>query len=264
MNRGASPKPLFLRGKWLFGHLLAAVLVVAFVNFGFWQLRRLNQKRAINAVIDARTHLPPEPIRSAVVPGEAVLDYLEVQASGEYAPENEVLLRGRSLGGRPGFNLLTPLVLDASAGPWEGYALLIERGWVPYEYDEVPVTVALPPAGTVTVTGELHAPQRPPEGAAASFAPRDPPTGALVQTFYADVERLSPQMPFPLVPAYVVGRHQSPPSQEALPEPLPPLETDEGPHLGYAIQWFGMALVGIIGYFFLLRSALRQERRERA
>jgi len=237
------------------------VLVVAFVNFGLWQLRRLGHKREINAVIDARAHLPPEPLAGALAPGGEVRDYLEVAVTGAFDPDHEVLLRGRSQGGRPGFNLLTPVVLDDASGPWAGHAILVERGWVPYDHDTVPVTAALPPAGAVTVVGELHAPQVPPTGPLAAIAAHDPPDGPLVQSFYVDVARLVPQMPYPLVPAYVVMRAETPPNAGELPEPLPPLVTDEGPHLGYAIQWFGMALVGLIGYFFLLRSTLRQARR---
>ncbi len=260
-DRDKGARPLMLRGRWIAGHLLALVLVVAFVNLGFWQLRRLHHRREVNAVIDARSHLPPERLATALTPGEEPREFLPVSVTGVYDPEHEVLLRGRSLGGMPGFNLLTPLVLDASAGVWEGRAILVERGWVPYEADSVPVTAALPPAGTVTLAGELHAPQAPPTGAMASLTAHDPPKGPLVQSFYVDVARLAPQMPYELVPAYLILRQQPPTGPLSLPEALPLPETGEGPHLGYAIQWFGMALVGIVGYFFLVRSTLKQNRR---
>jgi len=253
--------PLLLRPRWIAGHVLALVLVVSFVNLGFWQLRRLDHRRQVNATIDARSHLPPEALATALKPGEAPREFLPVSATGVYDPAHEVLLRGRSLGGMPGFNLLTPLVLDASAGVWEGSAILVERGWVPYDEDAVPVTAALPPAGTVTLVGELHAPQSPPTGPLAGLAAHDPPTGPLVQSYYVDVTRLAPQMPYGLVPAYLILRQVQPVSPRTLPQPLPLPETDEGPHLGYAIQWFGMALVGIVGYFFLIRSTLKQNRR---
>lgn len=253
-------RPVLLRPRWLAGHLLALVMVGLFVNFGFWQLRRLEQRRAVNAVIEGREHLPPQPLSEALVPGEAVAEYLPVVVAGTFDPDHEVLLRGRSLNGRPGFDVLTPLLLGADAGPWAGSALLVERGWVPYDHDTVPVADAAPPVGPVTVTGELRAPQTPPTGVLARIAARDPAEGPLVQSFYVDVERLSPQMPYPLVPAYVVLREQAPPTRGALPEALPEPELGEGPHLGYALQWFGMALVGAVGYFFLLRSTVRQQR----
>lgn len=246
-----------LSPKWVFGHLLALALVVAFVNFGFWQLRRLEQARERNAVVTARSAMEPLSPGAALARGDD-LDFLPVVATGTYDPQDEVLLRGRSLDGQPGYHVLTPLVLDATAGALAGRALLVERGWVPYDMDRVPVEAALPPAGSVTVRGELHAPQTPPTGALAGLAARDPAEGELTQTFYVDVERLQPQIAHELLPAYLTLRSQTPPTAGALPRPLPEPVFDEGPHLGYAIQWFAFAVVGVVGYFFLLRSVLRQ------
>src|SRR5690606_5359033 len=122
-------------------------------------------------------------------------------------------LRGRSLGGQPGFNVLTPLVLAAASGGGQESApraMLVERGWVPYDHDEVPVVDALPPSGTVEVAGRLRAPDSRPEGTGGRFSPRDPATGRLTQTYYVDVERLARQMPFELVGAYLQQTASSP------------------------------------------------------
>lgn len=257
-----SRRSVLLSGRWIAGHLLALTLVVAFVNFGFWQLRRLEQSRAMEATVAARSAMPPD--RTAAILGEGgEFEYRHALATGRYAPEAEVLLRGRSQGGQPGFHVLTPLVLGEREGEFAGMALLVERGWVPYDMDSVPVTQALPPAGTVTVEGELHPPQEPPTGAFAGLAARDPAEGELTQSFYVDVGRLQPQMPWELVPAYLTLRAQTPVSAGELPRPLPPAEYDHAPHLGYAIQWFSFALIGVVGYWFLLRSVTRRPRGER-
>lgn len=245
-----------LSGKWIMGHLLALVLVVAFVNFGFWQLRRLDQARTRNEMIEARSALPDQRLAEAVALG-ADMTYVPVVASGVYDPDHEVLLRGRSTGGQPGFHVLTPLVLAASEGDLAGTAVLVERGWVPYDMDEVPVQAALPPAQEVTVRGELHPPQVPPTGFLAPLAAHDPPEGVLVQSFYVDVARLQPQMPYDLVGAYLKLREQAPPTAGNFPTPLPVEVHDLGPHLGYAIQWFSFAVIGVVGYAFLLRSVTR-------
>lgn len=255
-----TPRSPLLTPKWIAGHLLALTLIVAFVNFGFWQLRRLDQAEERNAVIEARSAMPQRSVAQVVALGED-MQYVPVVASGVYAPEHEVLLRGRSTGGGPGFHVLTPLVLDESAGELAGQAVLIERGWVPYDMDQVPVDAALPPAGRVQVEGEAHPPQVPPTGALAGLAARDPAEGPLTQSFYVDVARLQPQMPFELVPAYLKLRAQTPPTAGELPTPLPPEVHDLGPHLGYAIQWFSFAIIGVAGYFFLLRSVLSSANR---
>lgn len=256
-------RPKLLTPKWVFGHLLALTLVVAFVNFGFWQLRRLDQARSRNEVIEARSALPTQGLAAALAMGQE-MEFVPVAVTGTYATEHEVLLRGRSTGGGPGFHVLTPLILGADAGELAGTAVLVERGWVPYAMDQVPVTAATPPAGEVRVEGDIHPPQVPPTGALAGLAARDPAEGRLTQSFYVDVRRLQPQMPFELAPAYLKLRVQAPPTAGEFPTALPPEQHDLGPHLGYAIQWFSFAVIGAVGYVFLLRSVTRARGHEDA
>src|SRR5690606_29565385 len=179
--------------------------------------------------------------------------YTLVRVEGRFAAADEVLLRGRSLAGQPGFNLVTPLLLDDPDPSLAGAAILVERGWVPYDHDSVPVTDAAPPPGTVTVTGRL----RPPATAPGGLAPRDPAEGDLVQTYYVDTARLQQQLPYRLVPAYLTITELVPPHPGSLPRPLPADDLTAGPHLGYAIQWFAFALVGVVGYGILLRKVRR-------
>lgn len=246
--------------KWLFGHVLALGLIALFINNGFWQLGRLEQRRDYNARLAAMAALPPVTVDEALEPlgqGGGVPEFRTVTASGEYLPGAELLLRGRAYDTRPGFHVLTPLLLDASAGEWAGKLLLVDRGWVPFEHDAVPVTVATPPSGSVTVRGRLRAPTHPPAGTAAALAPRDPPSGPLVQSYYADVDRLSGQMPGELVPAFVELAAQSPAQAGEYPIVVPPPVPTEGSHFGYSIQWFSFAAVGVVGYVLLLRSVTR-------
>src|SRR5690606_37774731 len=177
-------------------------------------------------------------------------EYTLVRLSGSFAPAGEVLLRGRSLNGQPGFNLLTPLLISEPDPALGGSAVLVERGWVPYDHDTVPVVDAPPPPGTVEVVGRLRAPTTAPAG----LAPRDPADGVLVQTYYVDVIRLQQQLRYPLVPAYVTATALTPPQPGELPRPLPADDLTSGAHLGYAIQWFGFALVSVVGYAILLRK----------
>jgi cytochrome oxidase assembly protein ShyY1 len=45
-----------------------------------------------------------------------------------------------------------------------------------------------------------------------------------------------------------------------LPVPVdPPDFTNEGPHLAYAIQWFGFAAVTLVGFYFLIRRKGRSQ-----
>lgn len=252
-GRAARSGTVLLTPRWLAGHLLALVLIVLFVNLGAWQLRRLDARTTLNELVESRTAAAPVALHDALQDAGEVPEYTMVRLRGTFAAEHEVLLRGRSLDGRPGFNLLTPLLLAAEAPGLDGAAVLVERGWVPYDHDSVPVVDAAPPAGVVEVVGRLRAPSSSPGG----LAPRDPAEGVLVQSYYVDVERLQRQMPFTLVPAYVTATAVTPPHPGALPLELPPDDLSDGPHLGYAIQWFAFALVGIVGYMILLRKVSR-------
>lgn len=259
-----------LTPTWIVGHLLAVVVVVSFSQFGAWQLRRHDQREARNAVIETRLVAPPvslaialaeaEAARSEVGQAEAAadgvsdpLDYRRVQLDGRYDPDVEVLRRPVSRDGVPGFHVVTPFVLA------DGSAVLVERGWVPQEFDRAPVEAAQPPAGEVTIQAWAFPGERPPSGPLAGLAPRDPPTGRLTQVAYVDPQRLAEQVPYPLQPArLLLDAGPRPPGDSSLPLPPPAPAATMGPHLGYAIQWYAFVAITVIGYAALLRKRLRE------
>lgn len=246
-----------LTPRWLFGHLLALTLIVSFVNFGFWQLRRLAQRDAYNALLEARLGAAPQPLAallrqySATAPVEAAdsAAYRRASARGRFDAANEVLLRSRALDGQPGYHVLTPLRLS------ENRALLVDRGWVPFDLDTPPIAAAAPPEVPVEVTGILQPSQLQPTGLSA----KDPPTGELDAVFWVDTERLSRQLPYTLEPVYLELATQAPSQNNRLPVPPPAPEITRGSHLSYALQWFSFALIGVIGYGALLRGVVREK-----
>ena len=258
-----------LTPKWLFGHVLVLAVVVSFTQFGFWQLRRHTERSARNEVMLARAGAAPvaldEALAAAAAEAAAGVDPAlalrdrRVRVAGWFEPEDEVLRRPVSRNGMPGYHVVTPLRLEDDPG---GRRLWVERGWVPDDFDRVPVAEAPPPEGRVEVVGWLRATTAPPTGWVAAIAPRDPPTGRLTAVAYLDPERLGDQVGGPLVPAVlwlesIVG---STPADAAQSWPAPP-EVDEvtlGPHLGYAIQWFAFVVVAVVGYAALLRRVTRE------
>ena len=64
------------------------------------------------------------------------------------------------------------------------------------------------------------------------------------------------------MPVFLQLTESDPPPGE-VPIILPPPDTDEGPHLGYAFQWFIFATVGAVGWPLLLRKTAQDERLER-
>jgi surfeit locus 1 family protein len=216
------------------------------VRLGFWQLDRLEQRRARNAVVLAGMRQAPRPVDAALVAemrrNPARLAYRRVVARGRYLPAAEIVLRGRVEGGRPGVHLATPLLLD------EGGVLLVNRGWVPAADAITPSERPAPPAGTVAVEGILQeVPVTQDRGGRSVSARGD--------TAYRRLDRgeAGARLGGRVLPMYLQLLGDTGRAARSLPVAVPPPPLDEGPHLGYAIQWFSFALIGVVGLFVLLR-----------
>ena len=248
---------VLLSPRWLVGHVLALVLVLSFTSFGAWQLRRHLQRQSYNALLGRRLEADPQSFDSlrrrydANLPAEQEesLAYRRAEVVGWFDTANEVLQRSRARDGQPGYHVLTPLMLDDSQ------AILVDRGWVPFEMDSPPIAPATPIDQAVRLEGILFPSQQQPQGIGA----RDPQEGRLERVFWVDTERLNRQLPYRLEPVFLQLSRQSPAQPSRLPIPPLPPELDAGPHLGYAWQWFSFALIGLVGYPLLLRSMLRGE-----
>ncbi|GAC1418727.1 MAG: SURF1 family protein [Actinomycetota bacterium] len=229
-----------------------AIVVVVCLMLGFWQLRRLHDRRTLNEAL--RTHH-----RLAVVEMDRVelrggradfYAYRRAHASGRYDISHEVVLRARSLNGQAGNHVLTPLRLE------DGTGVIVDRGWVPIDHESPPVSDALPPSGVVSITGALV----PTEPKQILFGPSDPPRGPLRTIGRINVPRLAKQIPYRIRPLYLVLEQQSPSQPSMLPVKAGLPEPGDGPHLAYAVQWFLFAVVAAVTAFFLAR----REKYERA
>jgi len=233
--------------------LIAFLAVVGFVQAGRWQLRRLDERRSRNATISARMAAPVVPLAQArgdLDDAPAALLYRRVTATGTYDLDREVILQARTLDGRSGHEVLTPLLLD------DGSLLVVDRGWVPIDVEGPPVVGAEPPGERVTVTGMLAPSQT--HGALGSL----PDSGSPERIGRADLAVLQRIWGTPVVPVLLRLERQDPPQEGPFPIPLPPPELDEGPHLGYAVQWFLFAVVVLVGFPVLLYRTARASQDE--
>jgi cytochrome oxidase assembly protein ShyY1 len=245
--------------KWIVRHVLVIVLVVVMVNLGFWQLRRLDEKKDHKALVEARQDEPVVDVGALLDRGDASEDpaveaalQRTVRAEGTYVDAETVVVENRTLDGRPGGWVLTPLDLGA------GELVLVNRGFV--GLDEGGRIVAPPaPPGRVEVRGVLQ-----PSQERGSFGARDPVEGRLEVVARVDLGRIDQQVDGDLLPAYL-QLVASDPAEPPVPEgvaPVVPLgvpEPDEGPHLSYAVQWFIFSTIAGGGYGLLLRKVAQDE-----
>lgn len=237
------------------GRVVAAILALALaaicVRLGFWQLDRLEQRRERNAALEEAAGLAPLVLDRATVkavaadPGAYL--YRRVRASGRYLAESEVVLRGRAHEGRPGVHLVTPLEIPGSPR-----AVLVDRGWAPSPDAATVDPAPLAEPGIREVSGVLL----PVPDAGSDPLPVRGRNGAY-SVRRLDMEALAERVGRPLVPLLLQQLPDSARSPLVRP-PLPP--PDEGPHLGYAIQWFAFALIALAGALYVLLSRARSPR----
>ena len=236
---------LLLRPRWIIGLLIVLIVAGICVRLGFWQLDRLEQRRAYNARVEAAMAAPPSALASLLPPGSTdpgeALAYRRATTTGRYDPEREVVLFGRSLDGAPGNHLLTPLVTE-DAG-----TIIVDRGWIPLELDTPPVAEALPPTGVVQVTGFLLLPEADGPGTVSSGPAAE-----------VNLDQIEASTGTELAPMYLRLETQEPGSGD-LPRAAPLEPLGDGPHLGYAVQWFIFGGIALIGFAILARKELREE-----
>jgi len=219
---------------------VAVVVAATCVALGLWQLRRLEERRSLNARILDRRNATPLRIERASF-GSNAEPYRRASAEGTYDVEHEMLVYGRNLNGEAGHQVVTPLVLA------DGGAILVVRGWVPFTMQTAPVPGAAPAANDVDVSGSLV----PDEGDGSTAPDADRVVRAL------DVDGIASTLPYEVFPLPLQLARQTPPQPGSLPTPVPPPELSEGPHLSYAIQWFSFAGIALIGATILLRRDRR-------
>jgi surfeit locus 1 family protein len=220
---------------------LAIAAAALFIRLGFWQVARLHERQARNAVVAAQQRRTPIPF--ADLPRDtAAAHYRQARIVGRFDYEHELVLTSRTRHGSPGVELLTPVRVAGS-----DTAVLVDRGWV---YS--------PDAGTVdrsrwreldsaSVIGyvETYTPD-----AGATTSATDP---RIVRRLSR--QQLAGKLPYPLAPYYLVSIGDSGSTTHPARREIPVL--DDGPHRSYAVQWFSFAIIALGG----AAAVVRRERR---
>lgn len=231
-----------------FGYLaMAIVFAVACAFLSHWQFGRNAEAVAEVKRIQANYDRDPVPIADALTSLGYYSDdvkWLPVEATGTYLVDDQLLVRNRPYNGNPGFEVLTPLLLD------DGDVFIVDRGWLPSgDTQDVPDDIPAPPSGRVTVVAHVKAGE--PE-----LAGRSAPAGQIPTIELDDIRALLDRPTYTGAYGLMVSEDPAPATRPlAAQEPA----LDEGPYLSYAIQWIVFALFG----FFGLGYALWNERRIR-
>jgi surfeit locus 1 family protein len=244
-------KRMFSR-QWILATILVVAGVAVLARLGIWQLDRLHQRRAFNARVTAQISQPPLELTGNALRADLnQMEYRTAAVTGIYDPSEEIALRNQYYKDQWGVHLVTPLKISGS-----DQAILVDRGWIPGDVYQSGNWGQFTEPGLVTVRGVIRLSQSKAELGRRTDPTPSPGEGLLKTWNFVNIPRLSEQVSSSLLPVYI---QQVPdPAWSSLPyRTQPELDLSEGPHLGYAFQWFIFAAILGIGYPFFIR---RQER----
>ena len=209
---------------------IGVALIAVFLSLGVWQLQRRVWKLHLIATVEARLKAPPISAPSVASAADA---YTRVTAEGRFRNDRETYVQAVTERG-PGFWVLTPLITTR-------FTVLVNRGFVPAEKRADHNR----PAGPVRVTGLI----RVTEPGGAFLRSNDP----VADRWYsrdvaaiAGVKRLGPVAP------YFIDADATP-NPSGYPVGGLTVVAFRNSHLSYALTWFALAILTLMGMVILWR-----------
>lgn len=236
MNKGRS---LLLPG------LATLIALAMLIGLGAWQLQRKAWKDDLIQQIEARAYGEPGSIMPEAEWPTWRADqdeFRKVRVTGTFLHDLEAPVYGLAPGARQGaplqgYYILTPLRLSTGA------IVMINRGFVPTDLKNPSTRAQSQPAGEVTITGLVRAPE-----GRNIFTPTDDPARNL--WFTRDPRAIAGARGLEHVAPFLIDADATP-NPGGWPRGGQTQLTLPNNHLQYALTWFGIALtlVGVFGAF---------------
>ena len=230
-----------------FRFLVPSILILAtmafLVSLGFWQLDRADQKRTIEASIQkANTG-----VVELIVNQNELLnkEYYEVRLQGSYVSDKQFIYDNQIVDQASGYYVLTPFVLTGQSN-----AIMINRGFIPWNGRRDQLADIAVGSASREIKVQVSKPIKRIELKTSDINNQFP---VLIQAIDFDVIEEISSTSF----VDVIGL-LDPSSDDGFVRKWEPYTGSIEKHIGYAIQWFLMALVlGIIG----IRIGLKQRKK---
>lgn len=237
MDKTVSPRRLSAPLRWGFVVLMLALCVI-FVGLGVWQVQRLAQKEALIADVAERLGQPPMPLPPQAQWATLDVDKLNfapMTLTGTFKNLQAVtvftsLTTAKGVASGPGYWVVTPFVLK------DGGTVFVNRGFVPQNMQEAALNDPNAPRGEVTITGLFR-----PAEKAGWFIP-EPDMSDRIE-WVRDPARLATMVDPALAPFAPFYIDQSAGPTGTLPQGGETIVEFPNNHLGYAMTWFGFAII---------------------
>ncbi|WP_298440661.1 SURF1 family protein [uncultured Ferrimonas sp.] len=216
--------------------LATVAVLLTLVKLGLWQLDRAAHKQQLQQQYQQRAQQRLQ----WPLPTEGDLRGYQLQISGNWLPQQALLLDNQVVDGQVGYRYLVPLQVSLEQ-PW----LLVDLGFVaaPSRREQLP---ALPPLPSRSVVlGRLLQPQ--PNRLADQLLPE---VGVVTRIQALNWSQLQQHWQHPLIPALLWLQQ---PQQLGFKRPWQPINMAAEKHHAYALQWFSLALAWLVVALLLWR-----------
>ena len=222
-----------MSARFLIPSFLIIATIAFLVSLGLWQLDRADQKRTIEAAILIANTSPVELIAN----GRELLDkeYYDVRLQGNYLSDKQFIYDNQIVDQVSGYYVLTPFILTDQLG-----VILVNRGFIPWNGQRERLADIAVDSASREIKVQVSSPIKRMELKATDVSRQFP---VLIQALDFDVLEEVSKLKF----VKVVGL-LDPSSSDGYVRKWEPYTGSIEKHIGYAIQWFLMALVlAIIG-----------------
>lgn len=229
--------------------LLILIIFPLFIALGIWQLNRADEKKEIDAdVISAQNR---QALNLNDSEANSLLNeiYRKASMTGTFDNQHQFLYDNRTYQGKPGFHVLTPLVLtnkqSENRSQKKSVAVLVNRGWIPYlgTRDNIPdISVS---DKLVSLRGSIKDSGR----SIVLKSDTNPDTNSYPRIIQAIVlDEFGKDLNYQFLPV-IIELDKS--SKNGFVRDWQPYYGSADKHNAYAVQWFSMAAILLFLYFKL-------------
>ena len=216
--------------------LLGLLVVCLLASLGFWQLSRAQQKKILLESFQSRTTHAPLTSNDLNNPND--WRFYRANLTGTFDNQHTVLLDNKTYKGKIGYEVYTPFHAKGMA-----QTLLIDRGFVAIQINRQTLPTIQPITGTVTVQGMLNLP---PTYVALGQMTDSPDIRWPLRVEYIKLPALGKIINTDLFPYTLTLDPTSPYALDASAIEWNIFTVSPERHLGYAVQWFALALTLLV------------------
>ncbi len=220
----------------LWSTIVVLLMTALFLRLGFWQLSRAEEKDIQFTLLEHYAQQPPVTVPASFVELDDYL-YRQVEVRGYFDSEYTIFLDNKLYQGIAGYHVLTPMRLANSK-----MYVLVNRGWVPGGHDRSQLPDIRTPVDQIILTGIVISPS-----VKALMLSDEQVAGKVWQNFDLDSYQRMTGLTFQ--PLLLLQQDNA--VDDGLVRQWEKPDSGASKNIGYAFQWFSLAVVTLIIYLVL-------------